>query len=69
MTLQEIKTAIENGRRVYWKHEGYPVIKDGIGQFMICYIENQHCWGLTWRDGVTMNEKEEDFYLAQSEAK
>jgi hypothetical protein len=63
MTLEEIKRTIEEGGRVYWKHEGYPVIKDGLGRYVICYIQNQTCWGLTWTDGVTMNEKEEDFFI------
>jgi hypothetical protein len=64
MTLDEIKTAVEQGRRVHWKHEGYPVIKDGLGRFLICCIQNESCWGLTWTDGRTMNEKEEDFFLS-----
>jgi hypothetical protein len=63
MTLEEIKKTINEGGRVYWHHEGYPVIKDGLGRFLICCIQNQSCWGLTWTDGVTMNEKEEDFYI------
>ena len=64
MTLEEIKTTIEQGGRVCWKHEGYPVIKDGLGRFLIVCTRNQSAWGLTWTDGITMNEKEEDFYIA-----
>ena len=63
MTLEEIKTTIEEGGRVYWKHEGYPVIKDGLGRFLIVCMMNQSAWGLTWQDGTTMNEKEEDFFI------
>jgi hypothetical protein len=63
MTLDEIKTTINEGGRVYWMHEGYPVIKDGLGRFLICFVQNQSCWGLTWTDGATMNEKEENFYI------
>jgi hypothetical protein len=63
MTLNEIKLAVESGRPVYWSHDGYPVIKDGLGRFLICCIQNQSCWGLTWQDGVTMNESEDKFYI------
>ena len=63
MTLEEIKTALSNGKPVFWKHEGYRVIKDGLGQYMICCLNNHSCWGLTWRDGITMNEKEDDFFI------
>jgi hypothetical protein len=62
MTLQAIKTAINQGKRVFWKSEGYRVIKDSIDQYMIKCIYNGHCIGLTWRDGTTMNGKEEDFF-------
>ena len=63
MTLEEIKRTINEGGRVHWHHEGYPVIKDGLGRFLICCTRNHSCWGLTWNDGVTMNEKEEDFFI------
>ncbi len=62
MTLEEIKSAIENGKIVHWKHSGYIVLKDRIGQYLIECLSNGHCIGLTWLDGVTMNGKEEDFY-------
>jgi len=63
MTLQEIKTAITEGKRVFWKSEGYQVIKDSIDQYLIKCDYNGHCIGLTWRDAVTMNGKEEDFFV------
>jgi len=62
MTLSEIKETINKGGKVYWKHEGYHVIKDGLGQYMIVCLNNQSCWGLTWQDGKTMNENEDDFF-------
>ena len=63
MTLQEIKTALDNGLKVYHQHEGYPVIKDKIGQYLITYKYNDWAICLTWKDGVTMNGKEEEFFL------
>ena len=63
MTLAEIKQAIEDGLKVYWKQSNYEVIKDSIGQYLICCTSNDHCIGLTWRDEVTMNGEEKDFYI------
>jgi len=63
MTLNEIKTAVEEGHSVHWVNDGYKVIKDKIGQFLVIFEPNQHCIGLTWRDGVTLNGKESEFYI------
>lgn len=63
MTLAEIKQAIAEGKKVHWAHEGYEVILDKLGQYHIVCILNQYCIGLTWMDGVTMNGKEEDFFI------
>jgi hypothetical protein len=62
MTLQEIKTAVDNGTTVYWKNSGYKVVKDSIGQYMVEYEQNGHCTGLTHKDGVTLIYNEADFY-------
>ena len=66
MTLDEIKSAIDSGKRVYQHHKGYEVIKDNLGQYLITYKYNDFCIGLTWRDGVTMNGKEEEFFVGDS---
>lgn len=63
MTLQEIKDAIDSGKKVCWSNDMYDVIKDKLGQYLIVCSSNQHTIGLTWADGVTMNGKEEDFYI------
>ena len=65
MTLEEIKQAIEDGKKVYWASEAYDVIKDSIGQYLISCNINGHCIGLTWRDGVTLNGKEEEFFIGE----
>ena len=64
MTLQEIKTAINEGKQVFWKSVGYQVIKDSINQYLIKCNYNDYCIGLTWKDAVTMNGEEEDFFIA-----
>ncbi len=61
MTLQEIKAAVDAGRKVYWKSEAYEVVGGPAGYLIVC-VHNDSAIGLTWRDGVTMNGKEEDFY-------
>jgi len=63
MTLDEIKSAVEAGQRVYWAHTGYAVVKDRIGDWLIKCIHNDSCIGLTWLDGVTVNGKPEEFFI------
>jgi len=63
MTLEEIKQAIAAGKKVYWSNKGYSVIKDNIGQYLIYRKDNEYCIGLTWRDGVTLNGKESQFFI------
>jgi len=66
MTLEEIKAAVDAGKTVHWANDGYRVIKDRIGQYLIAYGEgtrDANYSGLTWVDGVTMNGKPSEFYL------
>jgi hypothetical protein len=53
MTLEEIKQALEEGKRVFVGGANCEVIKDSIGQYLI--KSGDHYIGLTWRDGVTPN--------------
>lgn len=64
MNLQQIKDAIEQGKTVHWANNGYKVIKDSKGRYFIMF-HTGHCTGLTWLDGVTLNGKEEQFYIAE----
>jgi hypothetical protein len=62
MTLQEIKQAIEDGKKVFWSNLAYEVIKDRIGQYLIkCHINNSYV-GLTHADGITLSEREDGFF-------
>jgi len=63
MNLHEIKSAVEAGKSVHWSHDGYSVIKDKLDRFLIVCHRNDAAWGLTWTDGVTMNESESNFYI------
>lgn len=62
MTLSEIKQVIGDGKRVFWKNRGYEVIFDGKQYLIKCHFNDSYI-GLTWRDGVTMNGKEDDFVV------
>jgi hypothetical protein len=66
MTVQEIKAAVDNGKTVHWSNDSYTVIKSNE-EYLIKCESNEHYIGLTWADGVTMNGKEKDFYIHQSE--
>ena len=63
MTVDEIKAAVNSGKKVFWKNVAYEVIKDKIGQLLILCHHNQSCIGLTWLDGKTLNGQETDFFL------
>jgi hypothetical protein len=67
MTLQEIKQALSEHKRVFWSNELYEVkrFKDTEEYNIIC-SSNNHCIGLTWMDGATMNGKEEDFFIIKN---
>lgn len=67
MNIQEIKQAIAEGKKVYWSNLAYEVILDSKGQYLI--KSGSHCIGLTWADGITLNGKEEDFFIHQPEEK
>jgi hypothetical protein len=60
---QEIKQAIDEGKKVYWSNLNYEVIKDSIGQYLIHSKFNDHYIGLTHRDEVTLNGKPEEFFM------
>lgn len=62
MTLSQIKSAVDQGKTVYWSNKNYQVIKNKFGDYVIRMKQNGHEIGLTWRDGVTMNGAEEDFF-------
>lgn len=63
MTLDEIKTAVDAGQKVYWFNRGYEVKKDSLGQYLIKFIPNGHCIGLTHLDGVTLNGEPDEFFV------
>ena len=65
MELAEIQAAVDAGQAVHWEKSGYRVVRDGEGYSVLC-ASNGYMSGLTWRDGVTMNGKPEQFYICES---
>ena len=63
MTLAEIKEAIAEGKTVCWSNDRYTIKHGADGDLVIHCATNYHRIGLTWRDGVTLNGREEDFYI------
>jgi len=63
MNLQEIKSAVESGKKVHWANKAYNVVKDDLGQFLITCPSTGGCWGLTHKDGTTLNGKESEFFV------
>ena len=62
MTLDEIKTAVDEGKIVCWKNPMYQVRKYG---YKVVYTSNGDCNGDC--DGVTMEYAEKDFFILESE--
>ena len=67
MTLEDIKAAVDAGQTVHWANTGYVVHKDRFGHYLITYVSNGSCIGLTDRGGHRLNGKEAEFFLARSE--
>lgn len=66
MTLDEIKAAVDAGKRVHWVNTGYDVIKTGSGDYLIVWQKDKNAIGLTWGDGITMNGKPEQFFIGDT---
>lgn len=65
MTLDQIKTAVDAGKQVCWKNEGYRVICDSLGQYLIVFRPNEYTVGLTNREGYSLNGQPRDFYILE----
>jgi hypothetical protein len=65
MTLDEIKKAVDEGKKIKWANKLYDVVKDSLGQYLVVCSSNQHTTGLTWKDGVTLNGRPSEFYIAK----
>jgi len=69
VTLTEIRTAVDSGLDVRWGNDLYKVINattNTENQYLIKCTTNNYMFGLTHKDGVTLNGAEEDFYIKNS---
>ena len=64
MTIEEIKAAVDAGQAVHWANTGYVVHKDRLGQYLISYLPNGSCIGLTDRSGHRLNGKKPEYFIA-----
>ena len=67
MTLEDFTAAVDAGQTVHWANFGYIVHKDRLGQYLITYLPNGSCIGLTDRERKRLNGKEVEFFIARSE--
>ena len=52
LSIKEIKTALDNGKKVVSKSGTYEIIKDRIGQYLINCPFNGYCIGLHGQEGT-----------------
>jgi hypothetical protein len=67
MTLTQIKEAIAAGKTVCWANDGYTVIK-GKFDYLIGWNvggRGANYIGLTHTDGITLNGREDQFYIKE----
>jgi hypothetical protein len=66
MTLAEILRALDEGLPVHWQNPGYVVERHARGgACVIRSLSTGHCIGLTWADGITLNGKEDEFFIGE----
>lgn len=66
MTVEEIKQAVNEGKKVYWANTAYEVVKDKYNQWFIVCTLNDDAIGLTWRDGIHLNGDESEFFIGDT---
>lgn len=64
MTLEEIKQAVLAGKTVHWSSKAYKVERNKAGQWLVKCTLNGSWYPLTHSDGVTMDYKPSDFFIA-----
>ena len=51
-SIKEIKAAVDAGKTVYVDSDGYQVIKESIGQYLIHFTGSDYYIGLHGREGT-----------------
>lgn len=64
-SVDEIKEMVLAGTKVFYQSQSYEVrYWPKNDSFVVVCTHNGHAIGLTWQDGVTLNGKLEDFFIA-----
>jgi hypothetical protein len=63
MNADDIKQLVLDGKKVFWRHSGYEVVQDSIGQWLIKCHMNGDVIGLTHKDGKTLNGRGQEFLI------
>ncbi len=67
MTLEDIKAAVDAGHTVHWANTDSVVHRDRLGQYLITYVPNGSCIGLTDRSGQRLKGEEAQFFISGPE--
>lgn len=65
MTRSELIAAMDTGKAVRWKNDGYELYLDTSGQYLKTFTPNNHTIGVFHRDGVGMNVDPADCYIKE----
>lgn len=63
MTRSELIEAIDAGKEVYWKNEGYICYRDNLGQYLLTYTPNSYTIGIFHLDNIGMNIDSSDCFI------
>ena len=66
MTLDEIKKAVDEGKKVKWANKLYEVVKNNGEYFIVC--ENGFTTGLTYKSTGQLIDRPSDFYIARRQS-
>lgn len=66
MTVEEIKQAVNSGKKVYWTSKDYEIVHNKYDKWLIVCTLNKHAISLTWQDGVTLNGDESEFFVEKA---
>lgn len=65
MNIQDIKEAVDSGKKVFWASRKYAVIKEDTGTYKIRYTWNDKTTDLVKRDGMTLTCSSDKFFVEE----
>ena len=67
MTRQELIDAMDQGKTVHWHNKGYICYRNDGGEYLNTFTPTKNTIGIFHRDGIGMNIKPEDCFIAGEE--